>query len=82
MGIVRTKYLKWTTISKKHKDVVEAFASRLAIPLFESSFRQRQEVQNALSARKFILERSEVSIPAIDIKAITEEFVGKVEGVS
>jgi chromosome partitioning protein len=78
IGIIRTKYLDWTAIAKKHKDVVDQFSKALKIPLFESSFRQRQEVQNALSQRQFILEYQNSSDASTDIKEITKEFLKKV----
>lgn len=77
IGIVRTKYLDWTDVAKKHKDVVDKFSKALKIPLFDASFRQRQDVQNALSERKFILEYKNNSEAAQDIKAITKELVSK-----
>jgi chromosome partitioning protein len=75
LGIVRTKYLDWTSIARKHKDVVDKFSKALDIQLFSSSFRQRQEVQNALSDRQFILEHDNYSDAAQDLKAITKEFI-------
>ncbi|MEN6375202.1 MAG: ParA family protein [Smithella sp.] len=79
IGIIRTKYLNWTEVAIKHKDVVDKFSKALKIPLFDASFRQRQDVQNALSQRKFILEYKNNSEAAQDIKAITEELVSKIE---
>lgn len=78
IGIIRTRYLDWSTVAKKHKDIVEKFSKALKIPLFVASFTQRQEVQNALSNRKFILEHQYNSTAAKDIKAITEEFVDRI----
>jgi cellulose biosynthesis protein BcsQ len=78
IGIIRTKYLDWNAVAKKHKDVVEKFSKALKIPLFEASFRQRQEVQNALSGRQFILEYQNNSDAAEDIKAITKEFLNRI----
>ncbi|MGD0022318.1 MAG: ParA family protein [Smithellaceae bacterium] len=79
IGIIRTRYLDWTTVAKKHKEIVEKFSNALKIPLFKSSFTQRQDVQNALSNRQFILEYQNNSTAANDIKAITKEFLERVE---
>lgn len=79
IGIIRTKYLNWSDVAKKHKDVVDKFSTALKIPLFKASFRQRQDVQNALSARKFILEYKNNSDAASDIKEITEELISKIK---
>jgi len=68
---------KWTNVAEKHKDVVEKFSKALKIKLFDSAFKQRQEVQNALSERKFILEMSK-SDSVSDIKAICAEFIAEV----
>lgn len=81
VGIIRTKFLEWTRVARKHKDIIELFSEKTGVPLFDASLKQRQEVQNALSERKFILEFSPTSESAKDIKAITTEFLKKVEEV-
>jgi chromosome partitioning protein len=75
LGIVRTKFLNWTAIAQRHKVVVQEFSRALNIKLFNSAFRQRQEVQNALSERKFIIEHAPRSESASDIRAIADEFI-------
>jgi chromosome partitioning protein len=75
LGIIKARYLDWTKIAQKHKAVVEQFANKLRIPLFVSSFQQRQDVQNAIADRKFILEYNRYCDSARDIMAITEEFL-------
>ncbi len=75
LGIVRTRYLDWTKVAKKHKRVVEKFSETLGIGIFESAFRQRQEVQNALADRSFLIDSNPSSDAASDIKQITEEFL-------
>ncbi|MHB8108647.1 MAG: ParA family protein [Syntrophorhabdaceae bacterium] len=77
LGIVRTKFQGWSLVAKEHKSIVEKFSKALSIPLFESSFRQRQHVQNALSRQQFIIEFQNSSHAANDIKAITKEFLKK-----
>jgi chromosome partitioning protein len=75
IGIVKTRFLDWTKVSIRHKRVVETFAKQLNLKIFKSSFRQRQDVQNALSDRKFLIDFNPQSGPARDIKAITKEFL-------
>lgn len=79
IGIIRTKYLDWSKVAKNHKETVEKFSSVLKIPLFDASFTQRQDVQNALSDRLFIIEHQNNSTAAKDIKAITKEFIERID---
>jgi chromosome partitioning protein len=81
LGIIRTKYLEWTKVARKHRDVVDNFSKALKIRLFSSAFRQSQEVQNALSERKFILEYNNNSVSATDLKEITKEFLAQANAI-
>jgi len=78
LGIVRTRYLHWSKVAKRHKSVVERFSETLDIPIFDSAFKQRQDIQNALSEREFILDYSPQSDASRDIKEITLEFLSKI----
>jgi chromosome partitioning protein len=75
LGILKTRYLDWTKVSQKHRDVVDSFSKKLKIKIFNASFTQRQEVQNALSERKFIIEHNKNCQSSKEVQAITEEFL-------
>lgn len=77
LGIVRTRYLHWSKVARRHKDVVERFSKTLNIPIFDSVLKQRQDIQNALSERKFLLDYKPNSEASRDIKEITKEFLKK-----
>lgn len=75
LGILKTRYLDWTKVSQKHKAVVEDFSAKLRIKLFKSPFTQRQEVQNALSERKFIFEHNKNCQSSKEMQEIAQEFL-------
>ncbi len=81
IGIIRTKFLEWTRVARRHKSIIELFSEKTGVPLFDAFFKQRQEVQNALSDRQFVLEYAPNSESAQDIKDITQEFIERIDEV-
>jgi chromosome partitioning protein len=81
LGIIKTRYLEWTKVSQKHRDVVDNFSKKLKIKIFDASFTQRQEVQNALSERKFIIEHKKNCQSSTEMQEITEEFLSETANI-